>query len=420
MKRRFKLLTPLLAVGALLTAACEDAEVAGPELTSGESGVTLLLTDAPGDFVSAVVTIDEVFFVGSEGSVGLLDSPFTADLITLRNSFATMVQGVEVPEGTYSQVRLRVSGAYIEVEQEGGGTLIYASSPDYDGLPDGATVDGTLHMPSFGASGLKVKLPDGQLEVGEDEVIVLIDFDVEESFGHQAGRSGRWIMHPVVHATNVTFGGHVLAQLQLGEGITIPDLDGQPVTLAAFTAQVTPAGGGTARTVMFTDDDTDGVFEALFKGLPPGDYELTVLVPSGIVGTFDVTLPLTVTVMEKATTTELITLTSADLASTIVATVTLGTGVTLPMVGGIQVTLGDFTAALTPSGGSTAIEVAFTDDDSDGVFEATFEDLFPGEYSLNVLLPSGVTATLDPAPPVTVNVAAGATETTAFTVTSVP
>jgi hypothetical protein len=72
-------------------------------------------------------------------------------------------------------------------------------------------------MPSLGQSGLKINLPGGKLDIGEGETIVMLDFDAAESFGHQAGNSGKWVMHPVVKATNVTFGGNALVQQPLGK-----------------------------------------------------------------------------------------------------------------------------------------------------------------------------------------------------------
>lgn len=417
--RSSQFISYVLAI-ALFTGACADNST-GPDGINGGNGkgVTLLLTDAPGDVEAAVVTISEVFFIGNGGArINLLSQPFTGDLLTLQNAVATMVQGVEVPAGSYSDLRLVVTGAYIEVESEGGGSRIFASSPTYAGLPAGANVAGTLHMPSFGSSGLKVKLPGGKLDVGAGETIVLIDFDVKESFGHEAGKSGKWVLSPVVHATNVTFGGNVVARLQLGTGVTLPLLNGQQVTLGAFSAVLTPVGGGTSRTVVFTDANGDGIFEAMFKGLVPGQYTITFLFPTGVVGTFGTALPLTVTVASNQTVTETITLSTAGLASSIGATLTLGAGVTLPTVSGATtpVTLGQFRAQLTPTAGGAPVVVTFTNANNDAVWEANFPNLIAGNYSLTVLAPTGVTATYTPVPPVAITLAAGGAEVRAFTV----
>jgi hypothetical protein len=348
--------------------------------------------------------------------VSLLDDPVTVDLLTLENSVATLAQGVDI-EGSFSQLRAVITGGYIEVERAGGGSDIFATSPSYSGLPAGATVDGELHMPSFAQSGLKIDLPGGKLDIGEGQTVVMLDFDVKESFGHEAGRSGRWVMNPNIKATDVTFGGNVVAELQLAQGVTLPQLNGQPVTLASFTAKLTPAGGGTARTASFTDADNDGVFEAMFKGLAPGQYSLEVLLPTGVLGTFSVALPVTVTVVSNQTVTQAVSLTTAALPGTIQATLALGSGVTLPTVGGNPVTLGQFKAQLTPSGG-TAVEVAFTNANNDATWEASFANLAPGAYALTLLTPAGVTATYNPTVPVNVTLASGGNEVRAFQITA--
>lgn len=414
MYRKFSRLLPLVLFAGL--AACEDSTTSPERAGLAEDGsLTLLLTDAPGDFHAAVVTISEIRLHGDGDDVLLLDEDYTVDLLDLRNEVATLIQDFDVPAGAYTELRLIVDGAYIEVETEDG-TRIYASSPDYEGLPDGVVADGTLHMPSMGQSGLKVKLPGGQLELGEDDTVVLIDFDVEESFGHQAGRSGRWVMHPVIRATDVTFGGNVLAELQLGNGVVLPELAGALLTLADFDVRLTPVGGGDALTGELSDTDGDGIYEFMFKGLVPGEYALAFVGPAGLLVSFSPVLPITVDVFERETTTETVTLSSAVLASSVTATLRLADGVSLPVVGADQLTLADFDAHLTPDGGE-AVVVAFTDANADGTFEAAFDDLTPGEYTLTLVSPSGVTVTYDVAVPVDITLAEGAVETHAFVVT---
>ena len=411
MSRKLLGILPLLAF--LGMAACEDGTT-GPRADGG-TRMTVLLTDAPGDFEEAVVTISSVTLKG-ETDVVLLDEPWTGDLLELRNDVATLVQGVELEAGRYSELRLVVTGGYLAVEGPNGESRIYASSPDYDGLPAGATVYGDLHMPSMGQSGLKVKLPGDMLEVAEGETVILIDFDVAQSFGHQAGNSGKWVMHPVIKATDVTFGGNVLAELALGQDVVLPELAGTLLLLSDFDVRLTPVGGGTAREGAFVDSDADGVFEFMFKGLAPGQYELQLVSPAGVIIGFAPVLPITVMVSERQTTTERVTITSAALASTVNATLQLGTSVTLPVVGGSAATLAQFQARLTPTGGE-ASTVTFTDANSDGVFEASF--VVPGgEYSLTVLAPAGVNATFTPTVPVTFTVAPGVVEARAFTVTA--
>lgn len=181
----------LASLSLLALAACSDPET---------SPVNLLLTDAPGDVLEAVVTIDEVYLQGgTEGRVVLTDEPVTVNLLTLADDFMTMVEGVEVPNGDYSQLRFVISGAYILVEGETG-NLIYATSADYEGLPEGAEVAGLLQTPSWDASGFKVSFTTG-LSISE-ETTFLVDFDVAESFGHNTG-SDQWVLAPILKGSVV-------------------------------------------------------------------------------------------------------------------------------------------------------------------------------------------------------------------------
>lgn len=191
----------LTVVLAAVTAASCDSPTS---LRTGE--LSVLLTDAPGDVVSAVVTIEQIYLQsdadGDGGRIILHDEPVTTDLLTLVGTTMTLVEDVEIPEGSYGQLRFVISGAYIEVEGEAGATTIYASSPTYAGLPEGAVVGGSLQMPSLAQSGLKVNLPSDVLVIDADgKVTLLVDFDVSQSFGKLAGGSGQWVMSPVLQGS---------------------------------------------------------------------------------------------------------------------------------------------------------------------------------------------------------------------------
>ena len=195
-----RFLCPLAAVAILGGAvACDDNNDPG-ETTQ----VRVLLTDAPGEIQAAVVTISEVYLQGGdEGRVTLRDDEFTTDLLTLANDFAVLVEGADVPSDVYGQLRFVVTGAYIQVDNGDETSSIFATSEDYAGLPEGAVVDGVLQTPSFDQSGLKVNLPQGELELEGESTTWLVDFDVAESFGQEAGGSGQWVMNPVITGTAV-------------------------------------------------------------------------------------------------------------------------------------------------------------------------------------------------------------------------
>jgi hypothetical protein len=258
------------AVAALLTAC-----------NGGDGKVTLKLTDAPGDFAAAVVTIEKVTLAGEdasgEGGVVLFSGKRTVDLLSLANETMDLVTDAAVPSGRYGQLRFVITGAYVAVEEAEGTTRIYATSPDYEGLPEGAVVSGALRTPSFATSGLKVNL-DGGLTVDGDQHVLLVDFSVAESFGHEAGGSGAWVMHPVIRAGTIGLSGAVEAtatlapEAALPEGVTLADV----VAVLSHTATIEGAPTVVEETLPLTDADGDGTFAARFQFLFPGAFELSL------------------------------------------------------------------------------------------------------------------------------------------------
>ena len=283
-RRRRTTLNLLAAAGLALTgAACADSSTGN----AADGRITVLLKDAPGDVKAAVVTISQVYMQGSSqgdepGSrVILRDTPITTDLLTLANSTAELVKDGVVPAGTYGQLRFVITGGYIEIDNGNGTSSIYASSPNYAGLPQGATVAGALQMPSYAQSGLKVDLPGGSVKLDAEQTVVLVDFDVSRSFGKEAGASGRWVMKPVLTATDLQFTGSAKVTLTKDAALTLPTINGTPVTLGQFKATLTKSGG-TPTELPLTDADNDGTFEAEFKFVPPGDYSVDFVAPAGI------------------------------------------------------------------------------------------------------------------------------------------
>lgn len=264
-----------LAIAAAL-GACDD------DPTGDDAGtISMLLTDAPGDFVRAIVTIDRIELIGEEdgdstgAGVVLRDEPYTGDLLELSNDVAELVDGQLVPGGEYHQVRFVISGGCIEVETETG-TEVYAST----GYTECGAADGNLQMPSFGSSGLKVTLPSG-FRVNGDDRIILIDFNVAESFGHAAGNSGNWVMHPVIHATEIVTSGSLAVALTVADSVDLPG----ELTADSFSVRL-----GDEPPVAVTA----GV--AYFNFLIPGTYSVELVGPGSLSVVTDPVLPLQVVI----------------------------------------------------------------------------------------------------------------------------
>jgi hypothetical protein len=296
LKRILTSASALLLAGVLV--ACDGT---GPARSGSFS---LMLTDAPGDFARAVVTIEHIYLQGAQGDedppggrVTLMDTPVTADLLELRNEVLALVEGVTVPGGHYGQLRVVISGGFIEViearDSEGNPTQtrIYASSPAY-AAEHGVSADGTLHMPSFAQSGLKLNLAGDLGRVDGDQTILLLDFNVAQSFGRQAGGSGMWVMTPVIHVTDFMETASVRFSLSLGEGVTLPVVNGEQITLEDF--QVTLDRNGDLVTEHFAP--AEGTHRATFRYLSarPEAYPVELGVPAGITVTLEPAFPASV------------------------------------------------------------------------------------------------------------------------------
>lgn len=263
---------------AIVGAACAE-----PTRNAANGKITVLLTDAPGDIKTAVVTISQIYLQGGEsddasGRVILRDTPVTTDLLTLVDSTTELVKDATIPAGTYSQLRFVITGGYIEVDNGDGTTSIYASSPTYAGLPPGATVKGTLQTPSYSTSGLKVSVPGG-ITIS-DQTVLLVDFDVAQSFGKQAG--GQWVMSPLLKGTDMGNTGALTVTLTKDANLTLPSVNGSPVTLGQFKASLTNTTSSTTQEIALTDANSDGIFEAKFKYMVAGDYTVDFVAPTGI------------------------------------------------------------------------------------------------------------------------------------------
>ena len=258
----------------LALGACESGD--DPlDLKDGEARLSVYLTDAPGDVAAVWVEIEEITLQGDDGPVVLLDEPTDLILLTdLVGQLETLVVA-DIPPGVYGQLRLHVEDAVLETTN---GDVYVLGTADH---PDGLPATGTLMCPSCDQSGLKVILHG--MEIMEGESALVLDFDVSQSFGHQAGMSGKWIMRPVIHATHYPGDGNgpndgglsMEGQVVLASGVEIPECAGSSRDVRDFVPTATARtltdteGAAVVRTGMVDDD---GEFKINF--LEPDTYDL--------------------------------------------------------------------------------------------------------------------------------------------------
>ncbi len=180
----------VLGLMLLLLAAtgCDSAEPASE--TRQESHIRVLLTDALADeIVEAHVIIERLELIGQGERVTLLaDEAQPFDLLTLQDGVTAPLADLDIPDGTYTQLRVIVNEAASVLFEDG-------------------TVE-TLKVPSGSQSGIKIPLP--ALELNEDVVEVTLDFDVSQSFVKRGNSGKGYIFKPVLKPLAVVINGEAV------------------------------------------------------------------------------------------------------------------------------------------------------------------------------------------------------------------
>jgi hypothetical protein len=285
-----------LSVTSLLVLAAACSDTAGPSggnvtvvLRRGSNAPTLsetgrrdgtrtpstALQAAPATcpFPAAGVTIDEIYLQGAGGRTTLRSDPATVDLCDLGGQALLLVNQVEVPAGSYQGIRFVISGGYVQDPADGN---VYAT--EGYALPAGVgPAGGILQTPSWGSSGLKVDFEHGPVTVDGGQKVIGLDIDLAQSFGRLAGGSSQWVMSPVIKAADISFTGSVRVRLQLGSGVTLPNVGGTQLTLAYFDAVATHGASQVAQAF-------DPVLGETVLFLSPHDtpYTITLGLPAGL------------------------------------------------------------------------------------------------------------------------------------------
>ncbi|MGD8287122.1 MAG: DUF4382 domain-containing protein [Gemmatimonadota bacterium] len=277
-KTRTSFLLPVLLAGLFAT-ACEDAvdvQEQSPLRSDGPATVSVLLTDAPSDYIGAAeVDIGAVELIAADGGGHVLLSEDGTDgfvnLLDLQDAATMQLAEAEIEAGSYSQLRLIVEAARVELAEG------YA-------FRDGST-EKDLKVPSGAQTGIKLNLhpaegEDGAVEIMPGETVLVLDFDVSQSFVIRgnfetpAGAHGV-IFKPTIRVTVEDVAASI-------SGTVNTDVEGASVDGLTVRAEPTDAGTvegyqsetGTAIT------NESGEYTIYF--LVPGSYEVTVDVEAGL------------------------------------------------------------------------------------------------------------------------------------------
>jgi hypothetical protein len=237
---RYLKLPLALAVGILSLSACDEAPLA----SGGAPRLSVLLSDAPADLAEANVKVEKIVLIreatGEGTSSGRVElTPKSTDwvnLLTLANGKVQDLVTETIEAGTYRQVRLVVCDMYIKTKT---GQIV--ASPGAT-LPTGVTAAAGTELKLNGVckSGFKVNFPEDGITVGDGTNTVVIDFDVQRSFVREAGKSGKWIVSPVLHGVRQETGGTITGNVTL-QGVTLPvACGGDTLTQTALLQRFVP------------------------------------------------------------------------------------------------------------------------------------------------------------------------------------
>ena len=254
--------------------------------------IRVLLTDAPIDYVEvALVDIGRVELVPADGGSRIVLSEDGTDgpvnLLELQNSTTMLLADAEIDAGSYSQLRLIVESASVELIS------------GYNFVGGGSVAD--LKIPSGAQTGIKLKLDDedgGPLALA-GEMVLVVDFDVSRSFviqGNPETPAGIKSMSfkPTLRVVVENLAGSI-------SGTVSTDVADTPVGSLTVTAE--PVDDGDLEEYQTQTATTmtaaDGTYTLPF--LVPGTYDVTVTPPDDTVVSSPATANVTVGISENVT-----------------------------------------------------------------------------------------------------------------------
>lgn len=226
----------ILSIFSLTIFSCSSEENDVPGLVN----LSIALVDAPGDFDSVIIDVEDVFInvSGSDSDWQPMDGfiPGSYDLLKMVNGREWILGETTLPAGKLSQIRLLLGS---------GNRLYFGDSAVY------------LPVPSANRSGLKINVQEF-LEGGLTYKLIL-DFDVDKSVLRLG--NGDYQLKPVIR-------GNIEANSGAIKGSIIPS----EKVYRIFAAR--------ASDTIRTFSNRNGEF--LLRALSPGIYDVTVVNEGGL------------------------------------------------------------------------------------------------------------------------------------------
>lgn len=276
-KRSVSSLLPALLL-AVFAASCgeDDTAVGVDDTLTRETGtsVTILLTDAGSEYIgTAEVDIGRVELLAADGGEHVLLSEDGTDgfvnLLDFQGSATTPIAEADIDPGSFVQLRLFVEAARVSLIE---GYTFRDGSTEMD-----------LTVPSGAQTGIKLNLQaedEGPLQIVPGETVIVLDFDVSQSFVLRGNPDTPAGVHgvnftPAIRVTGMDVAASISGTVSTAE---------EGLSVEGLTVRAEPTDGGTAPGYQ-TETATaltaeDGTYTMFF--LVPGTYEVTMDLDAGL------------------------------------------------------------------------------------------------------------------------------------------
>jgi len=251
-----RILGTVFFMALIFLIGCQKSSDESTDIKKGNGILVLKITDAPFpaelvdeanviiDYIKLKKSSSEEMGDDNDSEFVLIEKDTTINLLDLSNGITKILATLEVPAGSYNEIRLHVVEASLKLMDD--------------------TTSFKLRIPSGTSSGLKVKIIPGLLVEDGVRSEVLLDFDVSRSFkiiGNTKNKHGikGFMFNPVVRAVNTTGAGKISGTVKSENAEKLQN------------AWVTLIMGND--TIASSKSTKDGFYAII--GIPAGTYDLT-------------------------------------------------------------------------------------------------------------------------------------------------
>jgi hypothetical protein len=244
------------AIGLMFLNSCNSTQNSnGTTNGQAQGNLRLIATDDPFPYhtvKSAIVYINGIDVRSTSGDfVTVSHDTVALELIDLRNGVTRVLSDLNVPPGSYDQIRLYVDSASITTSND---------------------VVWPLKIPSGTESGLKINISPPIQVSTEISTDLILDFDISRSFNCQGNPKvlseiQGFHFKPVIRVSNLTTAGTLAGTIKTNSGTDSITTDDLPIE-GAWVQVI-------QNDVVITTAVTDAAGKYQIIGIPAGNYQIS-------------------------------------------------------------------------------------------------------------------------------------------------